>query len=156
MSKNIQTVPAILTDDPIALENMVRQTETFTSYAQFDIMDGQFVPSRSITCEHIAGLSIELTWEAHIMVLHPETYLEDFKQAGAEKIVFHYEATSSPKEIISLIKNVGMKVGLAINPETSISATTAYLSEVDSVLLLTVKPGFYGSKFILLSSLLTI
>jgi ribulose-phosphate 3-epimerase len=148
MSQNIQTVPAILTDDPDALETMVRQTETFTSYAQFDIMDGQFVPSRSITCEHIARLSMKLNWEAHLMVLHPEAYLEDFQRAGAQKIVFHYEATPSPREVISLVKNLGMRAGLAVNPETPLSAIAPLASEVDSVLFLSVNPGFYGSKFI--------
>jgi ribulose-phosphate 3-epimerase len=148
MSKIIQMVPAILTEDPKALENMVRQTETFTSYAQFDIMDGQFVPSRSVTCEHIARLKTKLNWEAHLMVLHPETYLEDFQRAGAQKIVFHYEATSSPREIISLVKNLGMRVGLAVNPETTIAVITPLINDVDSVLFLSVNPGFYGSSFI--------
>lgn len=149
MRKIIRMVPAILTDDPKALETMVRQTETFTSYAQFDVMDGQFVPSRSITCEHIARLTMKLKWEAHLMVLRPETYLEDFRRAGAQKIVFHYEATPSPREVISKVKNLGMKVGLAVNPETPISAITPLASEVNSVLFLSVNPGFYGSKFIL-------
>jgi ribulose-phosphate 3-epimerase len=148
MSKTIQTVPAILTDDPGALESMVRQTETFTSYAQFDIMDGQFVPSQSITCQHIAELKMTLGWEAHLMVLHPESYLEDFQNAGAQKIVFHYEATSSAREVISLVRNLYMKVGLAVNPETPISAILPLVNDVDSVLLLSVNPGFYGSKFI--------
>ncbi len=148
MSKIIQTVPAILTDDPKALETMVRQTETFTSYAQFDIMDGQFVPSRSITCEHIAKLTMKLNWETHLMVLHPEAYLEDFQRAGTQKIVFHYEATDSPREVISLVRNIGLRVGLAVNPETPVSAILPLVSEVDSVLFLSVNPGFYGSKFI--------
>jgi len=148
VSKKIQTVPAILTEDPRALENMVRQTETFTSYAQFDIMDGQFVPSLSVSCEQIAGLKTSLTWEAHLMVLHPENCLEEFKQAGAQKIIFHYEATPSPDQIIRQIKNLGMEAGLAINPETPIDAITPLLSELDSVLFLSVNPGFYGAKFI--------
>jgi ribulose-phosphate 3-epimerase len=148
MSKIIRMVPAILTDDPKALETMVRQTETFTSYAQFDIMDGQFVPSRSVTCEHIARLTMKLNWEAHLMVLHPENYLEDFRQAGAQKIVFHYEATPSPRQVISLVGNLGIKVGLAVNPETPVTAITPLANELDSVLFLSVNPGFYGSKFI--------
>jgi ribulose-phosphate 3-epimerase len=148
MSKTIQIVPAILTDNPKALETMVHQTETFTAYAQFDIMDGQFVPSRSITCEHIAKLNTKLEWEAHLMVLHPEVYLEDFQQAGAQKIVFHYEATDSPREVISLVRNIGLRVGLAVNPETPVSAILPLANEVDSVLFLSVNPGFYGSKFI--------
>ena len=148
MSKIIRVVPAILTDDPKVLETLVRQTETFASYAQFDIMDGQFVPSRSITSEHIARLTMKLKWEAHLMVLRPEAYLEDFQRAGAQKIVFHYEATSSPYEVISRIKTLGMKVGLAVNPETPLTAVTPLVNELDSVLFLSVNPGFYGSKFI--------
>jgi ribulose-phosphate 3-epimerase len=111
-------------------------------------MDGRFVPSRSIACEHIASLTTKLSWEAHLMVLHPEAYLEDFRRAGAEKIVFHYEATPSPREVIALVKNLGMRVGLAVNPETTVAAITPLVTEVDSVLFLSVNPGFYGSKFI--------
>ena len=148
MSKNVQVVPAILTDDPEVLETMVRQTRSFTSYVQVDIMDGQFVPSWSINSEHIARLSMKLNWEVHLMVLNPETYLEDFQQAGAQKIVFHYEATSSPREVISLVRNLSLKVGLAVNPETPVAAITPLASEVDSVLFLSVIPGYYGSKFI--------
>ena len=149
MTRLSRVVPAILTDDAKALETMVRQTETFTDYVQFDIMDGQFVPSRSITWEHLAALPIVgLSWEAHLMVLRPEDYLEGFQRAGAQKVVFHYEATPSPKEVISLAKNLGLKVGLAINPETPISTILPLTGEVDSVLFLSVNPGFYGSKFI--------
>jgi len=148
MSQKIRTVPAILTDDPKALEKLVSQTETFTHYAQFDIMDGQFVPSRSVSCEQIAGLKTKLAWEAHLMVLHPEDCLEDFHKAGAQRIVFHYEATPNPEEIIRKIKKLGMKAGLAINPETPIAAITPLVKKLDSVLFLSVNPGFYGAKFI--------
>ena len=148
MSSSSQVVPAILTDNPKALEAMVRQAETFTDWVQFDIMDDQFVPSRSINYEHLAGLPMKLGWEAHLMVQHPEDYLEGFRQAGAQKIVFHYEATPAPREVISLARGLGMKVGLAVNPETPVSAIIPLASEVDSVLFLSVHPGFYGSKFI--------
>lgn len=148
MTKLTRVVPAILTDDPKALETMVRQAETFTNYVQFDIMDGEFVPSRSISREHVASLNTKLSWEAHLMVLHPEKYLHGFRQAGAQKIVFHYEATPSPQKVISQIRDLGMKAGLAINPETTVPTILPLLDEVDSILLLTVNPGFYGSKFI--------
>ncbi|OGO22134.1 MAG: hypothetical protein A2144_00905 [Chloroflexi bacterium RBG_16_50_9] len=148
MSNVINIVPAILTDNPESLEKMVRQTEDFTGRAQFDIMDGEFVPSRSISCEHIARITMNLKWEAHLMVMHPDTYIKDFKQAGAEKIVFHYEATDSPRKVIALIRNLGMKVGLAINPETSVDAIASLVIELDSLLFLSVNPGFYGSQFI--------
>lgn len=148
MSNSIRTVPAILTDDPIALGKMVFQTESFTDHAQFDIMDGRFVPSRSVSCEQIAVLRTKLIWEAHLMVLHPEDYLEEFKQAGAQKIVFHYEATSSPDQIIRQVKSLGMQAGLAVNPKTHVDVIKPLLSELDSVLFLSVNPGFYGAEFI--------
>jgi ribulose-phosphate 3-epimerase len=148
MSSSIRCVPAILTDDPIDLGKMVLLTETFTDFAQFDIMDGRFVPSQSVSCKQIASLGTRLAWEAHLMVLHPESYLEEFKQAGAQKIVFHYEATPSPDQVIRQIKKLGMLAGLAINPETSTDAIRPLLDELDSLLFLSVNPGFYGAKFI--------
>lgn len=141
-------VPAILTDDPKALEAMARQAATFTDYVQIDIMDGQFVPSRSVTWQQLAAIPLEFTWEAHIMVNHPEEQLAGFKQAGASRIVFHYEATPSPKEVIKSIKSLGLEAGLAINPGTPASAILPLAGEVDAVLFLSVNPGFYGAEFI--------
>lgn len=148
MKKNIRILPAILTDDPQTLEKMVRQTESFTEHAQLDIMDGQFVPSHSVSCEQVAVLKTALIWEAHLMVLHPESCLEDFSRAGAQQITFHYEATSYHEDILTKIKSLGLKAGLAINPETPVSAVTPLINRLDSVLFLSVNPGFYGSKFI--------
>ena len=148
MTKLSRVVPAILTEDPRALETMVRQAESFTTYVQFDFMDGQFVPSRSVTLKHMTGLTMKLSWEAHLMVLHPEDYLEGFRQAGAQKVLFHYEATPSPREIISLARNLDLEVGLAVNPDTPLATILPLASELDSVLFLSVHPGFYGSQFI--------
>jgi ribulose-phosphate 3-epimerase len=82
------------------------------------------------------------------MVLQPEDWLAKFKKAGAEKIVFHCEAVASPWKIIYMVKELGMKVGLAVNPETPFSAFKLLVPEVDSVLFMSVNPGFYGAKFI--------
>ena len=91
MDRISRVVPAILTDDPKALEKMVRQAETFTDYAQIDIMDGRFVPSQSITCEDISQIPMKLNWEAHLMVEHPENYFGDFQKAHlATSFQFHY------------------------------------------------------------------
>jgi len=148
MGKDIRIVPAILTNDPAELKKMVRQAESFTDFVQMDIMDGEFVPSTSVSCEDIAGIKPKLKWEAHLMVLHLENCLENFKEAGAQKIVFHYEATKSPEETIKTIRKLGMQVGLAINPETPNQAIADLIKQVDSVLFLSVNPGFYGAKFI--------
>jgi ribulose-phosphate 3-epimerase len=82
------------------------------------------------------------------MVVHPEEYMPGFRQAGAQKVIFHYEATSSPREAVSLARSLGLGVGLAVNPETAVTTILPVADEVDSVLFLTVHPGFYGSKFV--------
>lgn len=141
-------IPAILTEDPEALEKMMRQTETFTDYAQIDIMDGKFVPSRSITHEQVARVPTRLTWEAHLMVERPEDYFSGFKNASARRVIFHYEATRNPQAVIGRARGFGLQVGVALNPETPPSAVSPLLETIDSVLLLSVNPGFYGSKFV--------
>jgi ribulose-phosphate 3-epimerase len=148
MSRTCRVVPAILTDDPQALAKMVRQAETFAGFVQVDIMDGRFVPSSSIACKDIVAANPKLHWEAHLMVRQPEEQLHCFAMAGAEKIVFHFEATSSPLRIITMIRHLGVKVGLAVNPETPLNTTLSLADSVDSVLFLTVHPGFYGAKFL--------
>jgi len=148
MSRKIRTVPAILTQDPAALAKMVSQAETFTDLVQFDVMDGRFVPSQSVSGRQIAALKTRLDWEVHLMVLEPETYLEEFRRAGARKIVFHYEATPSPEGVIRRIKKLGVLAGLAVNPETPVSAIAPLLPGLDGMPFLSVNPGFYGAKFI--------
>lgn len=147
-NRAVRVVPAILTDKSDCLETMVRQAETFTDYVQVDIMDGRFVPSHSITSQDLSGLNINLTWEAHLMVKQPEDCLVDFWRAGAKKAIFHYEATTSPERVISLGRNIGLKMGLAVNPETKVRDFLPLADKVDSVLFLSVHPGFYGAKFI--------
>jgi len=148
MIKLSKVVPAILTDDSKALEMLIRQAESFTNYVQVDIMDGRFVPSKSINHDSLANINMKLNWEVHLMVEQPENYVKHFHQAGAQKVVFHYEATSSPHDVISQTRSLGMGIGLAVNPETPVSAINFLISEVDSILLLAVHPGFYGSQFI--------
>lgn len=143
-----RVVPAILTDDPKTLESMIRQAESFSDYVQFDIMDGRFVPSQSITYRHLAALALKLKWEAHLMVERPEDYLEGFQQAGALKVIFHYEAAFSPEETIAKARRLNLQIGLALNPETPVTGIQWLTPKVDSVLILSVHPGFYGRQFI--------
>jgi ribulose-phosphate 3-epimerase len=148
MNRLSRVVPAILTDDPQVLSQLVRQAEGFCRYVQFDIMDGRFVPSQSITCEHLAALDTALDWEVHLMVEDPYQYLADFREAGASRIIFHCEASPQPDRIIRQVKALGAEVGLAVNPQTPLSAVQPLVSWVDSVLLLAVQPGVYGSPFL--------
>jgi ribulose-phosphate 3-epimerase len=148
MNKRSTVVPAVLTDDPRALEAMVRQAESFTDYVQFDIMDGQFVPSHSVSCEQLAAVPKKLKWEAHLMTVRPEGQFDCFRKDGAGKVVFHFEATPSPEAVIARARALGLGVGLAINPETPVAAFLPLVGTVDSVLFLTVHPGFYGAQFL--------
>jgi ribulose-phosphate 3-epimerase len=148
MKKNIRVVPAVLTDDAESLKKMANLAETFTDYVQIDIMDGNFVPSSSVSCGQITDLETSLAWEAHLMVEHPETCLDDLQRAGAKKVVFHFEDKSPAEKTISLIREKGMEAGLAVNPETGIDDFVHLIDKVDSVLFLSVNPGFYGAKFI--------
>lgn len=148
MAQKIRIVPAILTDDPTALGKMVRLAETFTDFVQIDIMDGEFVPSHSISFDNIAPLTPKFKWEAHLMVQNPENYVEGFKQAGAKKIVFHFETRTNYIKTIKSIRKLGMKVGLAVNPKTTLQEFASLVNLVDGVLFLSVEPGFYGAKFI--------
>jgi ribulose-phosphate 3-epimerase len=148
MPNSVNVVPSILTDEPRELTRMVRQAEHFASYVQFDIMDGQFVPSHSVKLHDILVTKPKFDWEAHLMVQHPLYYLEGLVEAGAKKVVFHYEAIDSTEIVAANIRKLGMNVGLAIKPETQAPDFIPLIDKVDSVLLLTVHPGFYGGEFI--------
>jgi ribulose-phosphate 3-epimerase len=148
MKQSVRIVPAVLTDNPQTLHTMLQQSATFTDYVQIDIMDGKFVPSRSITWENIIGVPAGLKWEAHLMVEKPESQLANYQKAGASKAIFHFEATAVPQKVIDAARSSGLSIGLAVNPETPIPAFLPLCQKVDSVLFLAVHPGFYGAKFI--------
>lgn len=126
---------------------MVRQVEDFASYVQFDFMDGHFVPSRTVNDEDLASIPIKFKWEAHLMVENPAESFASFKRLGASKVIFHYEATPSPEEVIRQARELSLAVGVALNPDTPISSVLPLVNKLDSILFMTVVPGFYGSKF---------
>jgi len=148
MSRLIRVVPAILTDNVLAFNDMILQAVSYTNYVQVDIMDGRFVPSKSITWEQIKGLPPGLKWEVHLMVKNPENQFAGFKKAGACKAIFHFESTSDPVKVISSARQLGLQVGLAVNPETPAARILPLTEQIDSVLFLSVHPGFYGAKFL--------
>lgn len=148
MKNKVKVVPAVLTDNPEALKEMLDVAEAFTDFVQIDIMDGLFVPSKSISAEDISQIKTGLKWEAHLMVNNPQSYIDDFVKAGAHQIIFHYEATGSHIELIDKIHAAGVKAGVAINPDTSTTLLNPLMKKLDSVLFMSVIPGFYGSKFI--------
>ncbi|MEL7561835.1 ribulose-phosphate 3-epimerase [Dehalogenimonas sp. 4OHTPN] len=148
MFRCVRIVPAILTDDPQVLRVMAKQLKGAVDWAQVDIMDGEFVPSRSIGWRDVKSVKLPFDWEAHLMVNEPETYFSGFRSAGARRVIFHFEASKNPYAVIDIARKLGLEVGIALNPETPVSMATGLLPLIDSILIMSVIPGFYGSKFI--------
>jgi ribulose-phosphate 3-epimerase len=144
----MEIVPAILTDRLELLQSTLKMAEAFTDYVQIDFMDGVFVPSRSVSPRDMRDTSTSLVCEAHLMVEEPEIYLEDLKRFGFRRVIFHHEADSDARRLIDRIHLEGMQPGIALNPETNTSCVDDLVSEINSVLFLSVNPGFYGSPFI--------
>ncbi len=141
-------IPALLTSKREELIQMVDICGEFTDYVQIDIMDGEFVPSRSVTFQDLAGWKSPIRCEAHLMVSDPYPWLELFKALGADRIIYHFEIKKDHEKIIAKIREMGMGVGLAVNPSTEINDFRYLVKELDTVLFLSVNPGFYGASFI--------
>ena len=148
MKRTVRVVPAILTDDPVELTRLVSLANRFAPFVQVDIMDGVFVPTRSVTAADLRAQHIRFDWEAHLMVSDPLAYLEPFQKVGASRVVFHVESTSDPNVVIAEARALGLGVGLAVNPPTPVADFAALLPSVDSLLLMTVHPGYYGAPFV--------
>jgi ribulose-phosphate 3-epimerase len=144
----MRIVPAILTDNQKDLKRMLAQVETFTDFVQIDFMDGEFVPSKSIAPEELVDIEMTIRWEAHLMVKDPLAYLSSLSREKLARAIFHWEAVSHHESVVSAIRDLGLSVGLAINPETALSEFEDLVPRIDSVLFLSVHPGFYGSPFV--------
>ena len=112
-------------------------------YLHVDVMDGKFVSQKGLTIKEVIDLSKYTTkkLDIHLMVKNPIKYIEEFSLLNIEYITFHYEAVKNHIEIINLIKNYGIKVGIAIKPSTSVNDIGSLLELVDLVLVMSVEPG---------------
>lgn len=117
---------------------------------QVDFADGIFVKNKTLEIEDLEPLNPVYTWEAHLMIKAPEDFFS-FKLAGFNIILVHYESYDSEEDLkkaLRKIKALGLKVGLVINPETSIEVCGDFKDEIDQILIMGVVPGFQGSPFI--------
>lgn len=116
-----------------------------------DVMDGHFVPNITIGIPVVKSLKrfAKKPLDVHLMIENPEKYIEDFANAGADIITFHYEAVKEEniEEICNKIKSLGCKAGISIKPKTNQNVLLPYLNFVDMVLVMTVEPGFGGQEF---------
>ena len=119
-------------------------------WLHLDIMDGHFVPNISFGPDVVQTLRPEskMFFDVHLMCSRPEILLEPFAQAGADQLTIHAELDDKVPDLIWRIRQLGCKVGLAVNPPTAITAAEAYLDKIDLLLVMTVNPGFGGQSFI--------
>lgn len=141
-------VPALLTDNIVKLQSMLDLCQNFARLAQIDIMDGEFVPSSSVSLEEVKSLNCNLATEAHLMVSNPLAWIDTFKKLGSGRIIFHAEIKQDIVSVIKEIKARDLEVGIALNPGTAIVDIEPYMKDIDMVLFMSVNPGFYGAAFI--------
>lgn len=151
---NIIVSPSILSADFANLERDIKLVErNGADWIHVDVMDGHFVPNITIGIPVVKSIKkvTTLPLDVHLMIENPEKYIEDFANAGADILTFHYEAVKKEniKLLITKIKNLGVKAGLSIKPKTQPEEIIEFLPDLDLdlVLVMTVEPGFGGQKF---------
>jgi ribulose-phosphate 3-epimerase len=151
-SREIKIAPSILASDFSRLgEEVCRVVEAGADLIHFDVMDGHFVPNLTMGPQLIESLKgwTDCPFDVHLMITHPQNYIGEFADAGADLITFHIEIDGSIEAAINLIKARGRKAGIALRPHTPISAIYPYLADLDLVLPMSVEPGFGGQKFLM-------
>ncbi len=147
-----QISPSLLSADFFNLENQLKSLQkSGMEFVHIDVMDGHFVPNITIgplICNAIAKHMPELKLDIHLMIENPDDYIDSFAKSNPYIIYFHQETENHIDRVISHIKSYGIKAGITLNPATPISTIEQILPIADSVLIMSVNPGFGGQKFI--------
>jgi len=147
----IKLAPSILSADFARLGEQIAEVgKAGADYIHVDVMDGHFVPNITIGAPVVASLRplTRLPLDVHLMIEHPERYISDFVEAGADIITVHVEASRHVHSTIEAIKDLGARAGVSLNPPTPLSAVDDVIRQVDLVLVMSVNPGFGGQAFI--------
>jgi len=147
----IEIAPSILSADLANLAADVRKVESAgAAVIHFDVMDGHFVPNITMGIPVLASLrkATSLPIDAHLMIERPGEYVEAFAQAGADRILVHQEATAHLDRVLAQIRDLKAEAGVVINPATPVATLVEVLDRVDTVLVMSVNPGFGGQSFI--------
>ncbi|MDR0364427.1 MAG: ribulose-phosphate 3-epimerase, partial [Bacteroidales bacterium] len=143
--------PSMLSSDFLNLEReieMINNSEA--DWFHLDIMDGLFVPNITFGQPVVKFVKkfAKKPLDVHLMIVQPERYFQDFKDAGADILSFHYEASIHLHRSIYAVKNLNMKAGVTLNPHTNVNLLGDVIGDLDMVLIMSVNPGFGGQKFI--------
>lgn len=142
--------PSILSADFANLERDIKIiTDAGATYVHVDVMDGHFVPNLTIGAGVTSAIrkGTSAIIDAHLMISNPDQYIEDFIKAKADIITIHFESNGDTLEQIKKIKASGVRVAVAIKPNTPVTVLAEYLELLDMVLVMTVEPGFGGQSF---------
>ncbi len=148
--KKIIVAPSILSADFRKLEQEVKAVEEAgADWIHCDIMDGRFVPNISFGPMVVEWVKkcVSLPLDVHLMIVHPEEYIKNFRDAGADTITVHAEACDDLPAVMQLIKDTGARVGVTVNPDKPVELFIPYLRDIDLVLIMSVYAGFGGQKF---------
>ena len=151
MSNTPLIAPSILSADFGRLADAVREVEAAgADWIHVDIMDGHFVPNLTIGPPVVEALrkATTLPLDVHLMMTNPDSFIQEFAEAGATILTVHVEACPHLHRTLQSIKEHGVKAGVSLNPATSASVLDQIIGEVDLVLVMSVNPGFGGQKFI--------
>lgn len=145
----MKLAPSLLSSDFTRLGEELRAIES-ADWAHVDVMDGLFVPNISFGLPILSAArrASSLFMDVHLMIERPERYLRDFAEAGADGLTVHVEATPHVHRAVNMIRELGKRSGVTLNPGTPLEAVRPVLGDVDLVLVMSVDPGFGGQKFL--------